>query len=618
MVDPTVSEEIHPLAISLTYWVLPCLQELTKVDEVETFFRKHTERPVDRLLRGYALALVIILGNFVDLLLPGNPFGVEDDFVLSRSFQGNVPFERMPSGSPLGMLVRKIVSLYRPLRAAKTLNDMSLHIQRIRDSFLTPMQAAFEESVGLDPEINRQLSIDKEQCLKRLGIENIHIFLCEVHKVENIFRATYRHNKGSLLSRIPSDFYLGYKLSLAFLLDRLSERHLSRKSITSLIRTRSWRGLDKKYRRIQRELVDPIERNLNVDYNRAFFPIAPISETTRDSLIRCNFALPDPTLTKEEEVRRAFLWYSTREVGPEGITWPSVMGITVLIEGVFQYQKDETIRVVRFDHPAPYATDFSFAVLVPSLSNYSEWWVFPDFCYDKGGTGASGFRELSTYLNQMKSRLGRQLSFETLQIEKDLFLKLVRQESETENRPTRYSQKLEQDLDEARGWMLELVAVSILSNQGYACAHRVRKSTLPALGNYELDIVATKLSNDHAEILLVECSAAYDSKEDVNGLRSKIRVVERNRADLMTGLGLPKAKRASVKGWLLTAQQLPAKRRRLKSVKVIDSVELSRLAEASKVPWKQISKLFPQSAPRERVRHIDIERLFSITRREPD
>jgi len=198
MVDPSATEEVHPLAISNTYWVLPCLQELTRVDEVETFFRKHTERPVDRLLRGYALAIVIILGSFVDLLLPGNPFGVEDDFVLSRAFQGDVPFERMPSASLLSKLVRKIVSLYRPLRAAKTLGDMSLHLQRIRDSFLTPMQAAFDESVGLDPEINRRLSIDKEQGLKRLGIENIHIFLCEVHKVENIFRATYRQNRGCL------------------------------------------------------------------------------------------------------------------------------------------------------------------------------------------------------------------------------------------------------------------------------------------------------------------------------------------------------------------------------------------------------------------------------------
>src|SRR2546426_5148696 len=113
MVDPIVSEKVHPLAISNTYWILPCLQELTKVDEVEAFFRKHTQRPVHHLLQGYALALVIILGSFVDLLLPGNPFGVDDDFVLSRSFQGDVPFERMPSVSPLGMLVRKIVSLYR-------------------------------------------------------------------------------------------------------------------------------------------------------------------------------------------------------------------------------------------------------------------------------------------------------------------------------------------------------------------------------------------------------------------------------------------------------------------------------------------------------------------------
>lgn len=484
----------------------------------------------------------------------------------------------------------------------KSRNQLSSSLQRIRDSLLVPLRDAFAESVDISPKVRQALAINREQCLKRLGLVNTHMFLCDLHQVENIFHSTYRRRRGSR-SRIPRDLYPGYKLTIAYLLDRLADAGLSRHSITSLVKTSSWRGLDRNYRRVQHELIDPIERDIGIDFGRALLKVRPVSETTRRRLLRCSFALPSPTLTKEEEVRKVLLWYPTRLVGSEGITWPGVIGVITLLEGVMSYQKSETIRVVRFDHPGPNGNDYSFAVLVPSFSNYSEWWVFPNFCNDHSGTGGSGFRELSAHLKSVKSRVGERLSFQRVQVEKEQLVQLIKAEAETENRPTRYSQDLQQLADEARGWVLELVAGNILRGQGYTCFHRVRKSTVPVLGDYELDVLGIKLSGTHSDLLLVECSAGY-TQEDVTNLKRKLRLIRENSATLLNQLKLPKVQKAKVEGWLLTAERLPARRKRLRSMRVIDSSELDRLTREKNILWKEMRGLFPQTLPRERVRYL--------------
>jgi hypothetical protein len=72
----------------------------------------------------------------------------------------------------------------------------------------------------------------------------------------------------------------------------------------------------------------------------------------------------------------------------------------------------------------------------------------------------------------------------------------------------------------------------------------------------------------------------------------------------LTQLKLPQVRKASVEGWLLTAERLSAKQKRLKTIRVIDSIELEKLGNQKVILWKEMSDLFPQTRPRERVRYI--------------
>ncbi len=100
------------LTIGYTYWVLPCLQALCDFKQVERFIKTRSKEPVEKFVRGYSLVIVLLLERLLNVLVDSNPFDLDANFVLSRAYQGDVPYERMPTDSEIGVLVRKIALLY--------------------------------------------------------------------------------------------------------------------------------------------------------------------------------------------------------------------------------------------------------------------------------------------------------------------------------------------------------------------------------------------------------------------------------------------------------------------------------------------------------------------------
>src|SRR3989442_9699734 len=102
MAKPANSEQTeNVLTTGLTYWVLPCLEALCDIKRLERFIRLHSNEPMEKFSRGYSLAIVLLLERFLDVVVDWNPFDLDEDIVISRAFQGEVPFERMPVDSKL-------------------------------------------------------------------------------------------------------------------------------------------------------------------------------------------------------------------------------------------------------------------------------------------------------------------------------------------------------------------------------------------------------------------------------------------------------------------------------------------------------------------------------------
>src|SRR6266699_2545705 len=180
--------EIEPsdlaLTIGQTYWVLPCLEALCDIKRVERFIRVHSKEPMEKFIRGYSLAIVLMLERLLDVLVDRNPFDLDEEFVLSRAFQGEVPFERMPTDSRLGVLIRKIALLYLPFFRPATLETLEGNARKLEILLLHPLRAIFENSINIDAKAAQKAGPDKWLCIRRLGLVNAHLFLCELKKVE--------------------------------------------------------------------------------------------------------------------------------------------------------------------------------------------------------------------------------------------------------------------------------------------------------------------------------------------------------------------------------------------------------------------------------------------------
>src|SRR6266705_5424401 len=125
------------LTIGRTYWTLPCLETLCDVKSMERFIRAHSKKPTDKFVRGYSLAIVLLLGWLLDVIVDNNPFDLGEDFAVSRAFQSDTPFDRMPTDSELGKLVRKIALLYIPLFRPGSLEALEPSARHIQDLLLT-------------------------------------------------------------------------------------------------------------------------------------------------------------------------------------------------------------------------------------------------------------------------------------------------------------------------------------------------------------------------------------------------------------------------------------------------------------------------------------------------
>src|SRR6266851_3474930 len=135
-----VERSVRALTIGDTYWVLPCLEALCDVKRVERFIKAHSKEPMEKFIRGYSLAIVLLLERLLDALVDRNPFDLDVDFVLSRAYQGDVPYERMPTNSKVGVLVRKIALLYLPFFRPGTLETLQGNTGRLENLLLLPLR----------------------------------------------------------------------------------------------------------------------------------------------------------------------------------------------------------------------------------------------------------------------------------------------------------------------------------------------------------------------------------------------------------------------------------------------------------------------------------------------
>lgn len=93
-------------------------------------------------------------------------------------------------------------------------------------------------------------------------------------------------------------------------------------------------------------------------------------------------------------------------------------------------------------------------------------------------------------------------------------------------------------------------------------------------------------------MITAECSAAFSPK-DIARIKNKIKVLKMVWRQLLHHLKVPLRENAVVEGWLVTAQRLPASKKRIKSIRLVDAGQMEQLASEHGIAWNKVKRVFP-------------------------
>jgi len=542
--DPITSQDI---AFSL--WMVPILNKLVDVHSFFKFIESHSAHYGDRnaLALGYCFASCLALTRLIRSVLDAPAvFGGIYDEAVERAFQSEVSFLEVPTTSIQGRMVVGIAQLYKPLLGINSFNRIETVMDPIQDRLLPALRNVL---TNYNASNDQNHFPNLESALHHTAIIGLHLFYHDVKMVRIAFKNTFRGSKGLWAQSVKlqevinkkQKFFEGYKLAVGYLWHSLLGGEASNyASISRMLESTTWKKFAAFYKIIQVEIIDPLEREVDVFGGSRVF----IAESNVDSRILeqlCGSYGENSKVQKpsdEERLDRIFLGYPVRLVDHDA-TASNTTGFIVAVSGATSQLKDK-VKVRRFLH----GHHFSYAVLITASSNladYSTWWLFHDFCTDDSGMGSAGYFKVEQCLQS----LGNRIELEEHHIDSLILRNYSENHSEMAqfelDEPDsdksldnvmrrRYSPSFRMQLTSAKGrivnlngMLLELIASTILSQEGFRVNWRYKNSQILE-GDSDIDVLAITTNSNRAELIVVECTTAFDVKlvSELNGKIAKV------------------------------------------------------------------------------------------------
>jgi len=205
--------------------------------------------------------------------------------------------------------------------------------------------------------------------------------------------------------------------------ESLSEEDLKKinKEKERLSQRKEWFALDRFFRKIGDEIIEPIEEKLKI--NLGLDPLLAIEKINksfyRNLLSRGNIKEPKYLNRKDKESIKKqldyhLLWYEVNVLDTQKLTvFNGVPAFISTLIGSVElnkyYNNNEKVLVRIFKHPALSIEkcDYSFGILIQAfgslgISDYSGWLVFFDCATDYSGFGGSLYAMAESFIKQLK------------------------------------------------------------------------------------------------------------------------------------------------------------------------------------------------------------------------
>ncbi len=459
----------------------------------------HNISTVDELLSGYKFLLVSIIKCFMNEIYVNTGLELTEDDILFRAQFKGVLLRDTPNTCDKTVLFKRIWKHGREISKAKSWDTLQETIDRMKADL-----GAFRELV--ENHCSPNIPFPKDVVLQAIAVDHVFTYLNDTSKNLPQAELTFPSIEHTATEKSLFEAFPGYVFGLQFLWYRLIGReefdrtpvrelhlalnedevkkHPRQKSrfeqmveegdefglfakaepvdesdldedakdfLESLRRdnpprSERWAALDRFYRPIQKEIVDPRQAKLGVALGMT--QILALEGYTKDIIKD----LLDPSkvdgpdyLTKEDSdslkrrLALALLWYDVNVLDTQQLLVfngvpafaPTLVGSVDLARA---FRRDAQVSVIVFKHPVSWEGhyDYSFGILIEALSSsgisdYSGWMIFFDCATDHSGFGGSQLSYARAAIELAQKR--GSVSLTEITIDKSAFKEYLREHS---------------------------------------------------------------------------------------------------------------------------------------------------------------------------------------------
>jgi len=148
--------------------------------------------------------------------------------------------------------------------------------------------------------------------------------------------------------------------------------------------------------------------------------------------------------------------------------------------------------------------------------------------------------------------------------------------------------RVQNELADAKGTLLELVVFQILSREGFDPRWRYKDSSVTE--GKEIDLLGINLSSAPTEIRVVECSTR-SSEALLGELKRKVAIVRNHSQEVVRALWGVESHRVRVSGWLVTSELEPRIRKKRGQICVLDGRALAEMAKSYNLRWQPVARV---------------------------
>jgi len=477
--------------------VLNCIKIISDADKFKDWLKKeHGISNFDDLFDGYKFFLESAIRTFLQTIMYDSSLSIKEDFVFYRATFVGVELNKIPDTCEKTILLKNINKKLRIVKKAKNWQEIKEALNQFNKDVLVVFEKIFSNNVEVIPKLN----ISKDNALKYTTMFYTYIFLNDTSRF-----LPHGYWVSVLDNRIDLEQYKknfeGYKYSLQFVwFSLLGEKYYST-SIKKLHQSKDWSvkkefldlnnkpkglkerdDLDAYFRKIQTEIIMPLEEKLKVDFvfTKILYLKKKISKGILKDLLKPS---KEPQLNEKEKLDFELLWYPVEVLdSSKSHIFSGVPAFISLLAGTVErkrvFSSGEKAYICKFIHPneSVKGNDFSYGVLIEAvgstgISDYSGWILFFDCCGDYSGFSGSEHAMAEMFIRTYREK--GSIELREMVIDKTKFRDYIADKIVSDKREeithlleeTTKRRKERDIVNEARGLVLELITYYTLSKK---------------------------------------------------------------------------------------------------------------------------------------------------------